>query len=732
MIRPIIFGKFCLLERISVGGMAEIYRAKLVNAPHFNRFLVVKRILPNLAADNEFITMFIDEAKITVELNHPNICQIYELGRLEDAHYIVMEYIPGRDLLGLQNRYRRQKKIMSVSQACFITAQVAQGLDYAHRAVDSEGRALHLIHRDVSPQNVLISFEGLIKLIDFGVAKAASKNSKTQAGVLKGKFGYMSPEQVSGEGEVDHRSDIFALGTVFWELLTGRRLFHADNEFATLELVRECDVRPPSELNRLVPPQIEACVMRALCPDPAYRYQWAGEFARDLWMFLNSCNPPYTQWHLQNWMCTNFAEDLEKEWEKLPIFQQINTIDDVKMYNDRLAAEAEAKMREQMASFIAAPVQQTYDFEGNVVPELTDMTDNTGGSTQVFTPEFDFGAVEDLPGDDTNPAILPAPGAQVQPGMPPRNTAKFDEGDMDFDAPVAETPPPENPLHMSVYQMDALVMPMEPASNRTTIILSTLIILILWGGGGFGAYWYFVLRVPVTVAETSVPVATVSIEVKPNSPGIIATLISQPNNQVVANGIGSKLEFGDLEPGKYVLEVEHPNFETEKRELNLGDGMSTVKIDMLTPKTKTVRMTLNLIPAEAAIYANGELFEGSGAERKLDLDAETEYELEVKAPGYQSFVTSVTLREDTPQSLDVKLEKGVATVQVKSSPPAELWLENNGEWEKVGKTPKTITDLDPTMVYRVEVRAKGYKTWSKEISFDDQFDKSYLAPLNKE
>ena len=223
---------------------------------------------------------------------------------------------------------------------------------------------LRVIHRDVSPQNALVSYEGLIKLIDFGVAKAASKNSKTQAGVLKGKFGYMSPEQVEGDRPVDHRSDIFALGTVFWELLTGRRLFHGDTEFATLELVRECNVRPPSELNRLVPPEVEAIVMRALAPNPDQRYQWAGELVRDLWGFLNSCNPPYTQWHLQNWMCTNFAEDLEKEWEKLPVFQQINTIDDVHRYNAQLMAEAEAKMQAQLA-----PVR---DFEGNIVPELED------------------------------------------------------------------------------------------------------------------------------------------------------------------------------------------------------------------------------------------------------------------------------------------------------------------------------------------------------------------------
>ena len=168
--------------------MAEVYRAKLLNAPGFERFFAIKRILPHLAADTDFVTMFINEAKVAVELEHPNVCQIYELGRLGQSHYIAMEFIAGRDVLAIQSHYRRQRKIMSVSQACFIIAQAAQGLDYAHKAVDSTGNPLGLVHRDVSPQNLIVAYDGVVKLIDFGVSKASRRASNSQSGVVKGKF----------------------------------------------------------------------------------------------------------------------------------------------------------------------------------------------------------------------------------------------------------------------------------------------------------------------------------------------------------------------------------------------------------------------------------------------------------------------------------------------------------------------------------------------------------------
>jgi serine/threonine protein kinase len=218
--KPIPFGKYYLLERINVGGMAEVFKAKAFGVEGFERLLAVKRILPNIAEDEEFITMFIDEAKIAVQLQHANVAQIFDLGKVDDSYFIALEYVNGKDLRAIFDRGRQRGEVMSVPQACFVVMQVCEGLDYAHNKRDAQGHELHLVHRDISPQNVLIGFEGEIKLIDFGIAKAAGKASKTQAGILKGKFGYMSPEQVRGL-PIDRRSDIFSVGIVLYELLTG-------------------------------------------------------------------------------------------------------------------------------------------------------------------------------------------------------------------------------------------------------------------------------------------------------------------------------------------------------------------------------------------------------------------------------------------------------------------------------------------------------------------------------
>ncbi|MCA9565475.1 MAG: serine/threonine protein kinase, partial [Myxococcales bacterium] len=180
--------------------MAEIYRAKPFDVPEFERYFAVKRILPNLAEDDDFIDMFVDEAKLVIRLNHPNIAQMYELSRLAGSPYIVMEYIPGKDLLAIQRHVRERRRVMAIGQAVHIISKVARALAHAHELRDEDGELLHLVHRDVSPQNVLVSYTGGVKLIDFGIAKVARRTQQeTRAGVLKGKFSYMSPEQVKGD-----------------------------------------------------------------------------------------------------------------------------------------------------------------------------------------------------------------------------------------------------------------------------------------------------------------------------------------------------------------------------------------------------------------------------------------------------------------------------------------------------------------------------------------------------
>ena len=260
--------------------------------------------------------MFADEARIAGQLHHPHIAEIFEMGDVEGAHFIAMEYVRGKDLLQIQNRFRRLKQVMPPPMAAYCAMKIAEALDYAHKKKGPDGVTLGIIHRDVSPQNVLVSYEGIVKVIDFGIAKAASRSTKTQAGVLKGKFGYMSPEQIGGI-PLDRRSDIFAIGTIFYELLTADRLFAAESDFATLEKVRNVDVQPPRVTVPGCPDAVDAIIMRALSKDPATRYQWASEMAEEIQAYLSSLPEKFGPRELSAWMQEQFAAEVKREAQAL-------------------------------------------------------------------------------------------------------------------------------------------------------------------------------------------------------------------------------------------------------------------------------------------------------------------------------------------------------------------------------------------------------------------------------
>jgi TonB family protein len=295
------FGQYVLIEKIATGGMAEVWKARMRGVEGFQKIVAIKKILPHLSDNQDFIEMFVDEAKLAAQLNHNNIIHIYDLGKIQSSYYIAMEYIDGYDLKNILKKAQERDQPLSVEIALFVASKIAAALDYAHRKRDFEDKEMGLVHRDVSPQNVLISEEGDIKLCDFGIAKAASKASHTQAGALKGKLQYMSPEQAWGRN-IDRRSDIFALATVLFEMLTARKLFGGDNELSILEQVREARVTPPSEYNDEVTPQIDAIVLKALQKDPAGRYQTAGEMQRDLDAVLYSFRPTPTSADLAIYM----------------------------------------------------------------------------------------------------------------------------------------------------------------------------------------------------------------------------------------------------------------------------------------------------------------------------------------------------------------------------------------------------------------------------------------------
>jgi len=319
---PRLYGKYYLLELINVGGMAEVFKAKMFGVEGFEKIVAIKKILPEVAEDQEFIKMFIDEAKISVRLQHPSIVQILELGNIDDTFFIAMELVNGKDIKTVRKRLKRVDLLMPVEQSAYTIAQVCEGLDYAHRKTDDKMNSLNIVHRDISPQNMIVSYEGTVKLIDFGIAKAKSKSTKTQAGMLKGKFSYMSPEQVSGQ-PIDRRSDIFSLGVVFFEMLTGKRLFLGKNDVETLEKIRKAEVPPPSVFNSTVPPEIDRIVFKALAKDREERYQWASEFAEDLKKFSYSSGKNFTRQDMMSFMGEFFADELEEETAKLEEYKKL-------------------------------------------------------------------------------------------------------------------------------------------------------------------------------------------------------------------------------------------------------------------------------------------------------------------------------------------------------------------------------------------------------------------------
>ncbi len=303
---PDRIGPYQVLERISAGGMAEVYRAKQTGADNFERPVAIKRILPHIARDPNFIAMFQAEAKLAVQLQHGNICQIYQLGRHEDSFYIALEYVDGRDVGAILDLHQKQGKPIPLPQACYIIGRVCEGLDYAHNKKSSQGEPLNIIHRDISPPNLLISYEGEIKLIDFGLAKAVGSSVQTQAGIIKGKLAYMSPEQVRGAA-LDLRSDVFAVGIVFFELLTARRLFRRDSDLETFDAVRQCRVPRPSEINPGIPKALEEILLTALARDVDKRYQSAGAMNEAIQDFALSSRNTFRGDQLGEWMRRLFS-----------------------------------------------------------------------------------------------------------------------------------------------------------------------------------------------------------------------------------------------------------------------------------------------------------------------------------------------------------------------------------------------------------------------------------------
>ncbi len=324
---PQVFGRYLLLRRLSRGGMGEIFLAKLGEIQGFEKLVIIKKVLPNLAADEEFIKRFIDEAQVAIKLNHANVAPVFEVGRVDGDYFLGIAYIEGRDLRRTVARLRESGRKLAPDLALYVAREVASGLAYAHRRTDDDGRLLNLVHCDVSPPNVMLSFEGEVKIIDFGIARSAIRLAQSNPNMGFGKFGYMAPEQLLRGGVIDKRTDLYAVGVILYELLTGTRLVSAPEGGDYRQVARavtQGKFPPPSARNPAIPPELDTLVMKAIAANPADRFQ-SGESLRDaIQTQLARLNPTLSGDDLAHVLRDLFFDELTDERELL---QRMNEVD---------------------------------------------------------------------------------------------------------------------------------------------------------------------------------------------------------------------------------------------------------------------------------------------------------------------------------------------------------------------------------------------------------------------
>jgi serine/threonine protein kinase len=296
-------GPYLLEKKVAHGGMAELFVAGYERQDGFRKTVAVKRVLPHLAANSDFVNMFIREARLAALLQHPNVVQVIDFGKIQNVYFIAMEYVRGKNLGEVMSYL---KEGMTVDQAVFIASQVAMGLEYSHsKKDDKSGEALNIVHRDISPQNILISFQGEVKISDFGISKTSSEPSLTHSGVIKGKLAYLSPEQALGQ-TVDHQADLYALGIVFYEILSGKRLYKFTSDIEAIRSIPEREIPPIKECRQDIPDELNRIVMKCLEKDKRFRYQNAGELLQDLAAFRQSLSARYDRVSLSDFMRKHF------------------------------------------------------------------------------------------------------------------------------------------------------------------------------------------------------------------------------------------------------------------------------------------------------------------------------------------------------------------------------------------------------------------------------------------
>jgi len=737
---PIPFGKYYLLERISVGGMAEIYKAKAFGVEGFERLLAVKKILSSIAEDESFIEMFIDEAKIAGKLNHPNIAQIYDLGKVDGSYYIALEYISGKDMKTIFERARRVGEEVDIPQVCHVAMKVCEGLEHAHNKTDSQGRDLDIVHRDISPQNILLSYEGEVKIIDFGIAKAQGKTSQTQVGVLKGKFSYMSPEQVRGL-HVDHRSDIFSLGIVLYEMLTLERLFLGESDFDTLEKIRKVEMSPPSLYNPNIPKELEDIVLKALAQNPDDRFQSTRELGEALERFMRNQDHYYKNTDLAEFMKDAFQEDLEFEQKKLEYYQSLDleppdeTGDNDEQGGDEAGLvwdeeEMETQIFDNEPSVGSTPSRQS---GSQPAPAAAQSGAGSGSNAPAPADSRESGAVEVVGPDNKVDTI--GPEDEVGPvdeedGDAPTveyNRWSVEEQLEDMGANVDESSATEQrpsrrdestsevvgPGGQSTGAQSAVERRSSGASSRLLVIGGTAAMIM---AGALAVAWFVLWG--TDAAE---------LEIAPERPS---------NVQVYLDG--EKVHEGETpvileaDPGTTSIAVKKEGYKSFNQTIELESGRTyELREPLKKLETGTSKIFVESTPPGGQVKVDGDAVKDPTPVTVEEL-AEGSHRVVVSKEGYADYEEEVELERGEERELEVELRPKEVTLTVKSDPDDADFtiLGEEGDAVESGETPETVEGLDGGASYRVEFARSGYE--DAETEFEPGADEEATVDVELE
>jgi serine/threonine-protein kinase len=380
--------RYKIVEKIDAGGMAEIYKAKAITVDGFEKSVAIKRILPNLCTQPKFVNMFLDEARLSMHLNHANIVQVFDVGRAQGTYFIVMELVEGYNLRRVFQRIAEVGSRFPVPVALFVVTEMLKGLAHAHDRRDSGGNLLGIVHRDVSPPNVLISYAGEVKVTDFGLAKAVTQAELTDPGIVKGKFSYLSPEALDGRS-VDHRADLFSAGVVLWELLANRRLFLGKSEMETVELVQKSEIPSLSLLNPDVPEELDRMIQKSLHRDPRKRYHSSREMVDTLTGYLFSNGLKVTSYDLAEFLRSVFerqevqAEGVSQERLQMLIQEEILSLSMMRYAGQPLPVEGSNPIQVETMGRVGGGRISSDDLRGRMLPAEGMSTTRTQGTALV-------------------------------------------------------------------------------------------------------------------------------------------------------------------------------------------------------------------------------------------------------------------------------------------------------------------------------------------------------------